>query len=409
MTGQERERGDRTTGVRGHHFDVIIIGAGSVGTPTAHFLALRGYRVLCLDGRASAGQGQNKTAIGGVRATHSDPAKIGICQKSLEIFSTWEETYGGSVGWKKGGYTFPVYRDREEQILKGILPIQKRYDLNIHWVDDARMREIVPGINPRGLRGGTYSPDDGQVCPLLAVEAFQRAARDSGAEFLFGAEVTGLVEGHGTGSEGNRRIEAVKTGRGTFTADIVINAAGARAREIGGMAGLNIPVFPDSHEAGISAPVKDFLAPLVVDLRPGPEGKTVNFYFGQNHEHALIFCYTPKVLFPGLDRRPTSEFMPIIASRLVDLIPRLRHLTIRRVWRGLYPMTPDGVAIVGRAPGFENHYLEVGMCGQGFMMGPGVGWEMANLIATGRTEMPAEIFGMLSPERDFTGKVEALK
>ena len=389
------------------HYDAIVIGAGSVGVPTTYFLSEKGYKVLCLDKRTSAGQGQNKTAIGGVRATHSDPAKIKICQKSLEIFSNWEEEFGRSVGWKKGGYTFPVFGDREEHILKKILAIQKKYDLNIDWVNEDKVKAIVPGINPEGLRGGTYSPDDGQVSPLMAVEAIEKAARGNGSVFSFRNEVTDLVVGRG--KEGSKNIDSVKTTRGEFTADIVVNASGARAREIGSMAGLNIPVFPDSHEAGISAPVKPFLDPLVVDLRPGQEGKTVNFYFGQNHDNAIIFCYTPKVPLVGLDRRTTSEFMPIIANRLVSLIPRLKHLTIRRLWRGLYPMTPDGVAICGQAPGYENHYLEVGMCGQGFMMGPGIGWEMANLIDTGKTEMPADVFGMLRPERDFTGKVEALK
>ncbi len=385
------------------NYDVIIIGAGSVGVPTAYFLAKMGYSVLCLEKRASAGQGQNKAAIGGVRATHSDPAKIRICQKSLEIFSGWEEKHGRSVGWKKGGYCFPVYREHEENILKGILPVQKKYDLNIDWHEAEKIQEVVPGINPNGLVGGTYSPDDGQVSPLMAIDAMETAAREAGAIFLYRSSVTDLVVS-------GKEVTGVKTDKGLFTAGMVVNAAGGYAREVGNMAGLPIPVFPDSHEAGISAPVKEFLDPLVVDLRPGPEGKTANFYFGQNHDKAIIFCYTPKTPFVGMDRSCTSEFMPVIANRLVSLIPRLKNLTIRRLWRGLYPMTPDGVAIVGKAPGFDNFYLEVGMCGQGFMMGPGVGWNLAKLMDSGKPDLPAEVFAMLSPERDFhAGKMEALK
>ena len=71
--------------------DVIVAGAGSVGIPTALALAERGLKVLVLDRSASPGQGSNKSAIGGVRATHSDPAKILLCQRSLEIFSKWYE------------------------------------------------------------------------------------------------------------------------------------------------------------------------------------------------------------------------------------------------------------------------------------------------------------------------------
>ena len=152
-------------------YDAIVIGAGSVGVPITYFLSEKGYKVLCLEKRHSSGQGQNKSAIGGVRATHSDPAKIKICQKSLEIFTNWEKNHGMSVGWKSGGYCFPVFDNRVEGILKGILPIQKKFDLNIDWVEPDMVKEIVPGINPHDLRGGTYSPDDGQVSPLKAIEA----------------------------------------------------------------------------------------------------------------------------------------------------------------------------------------------------------------------------------------------
>ena len=102
-------------------FDVIIIGAGSIGVPAAYFLAREGKKVLCLDPNSASGQGQNKAAIGGARATHSDPAKIMICQESLGIFSSWEAETGDAIGWKKGGYCFPVYGEAVENSLKSIL------------------------------------------------------------------------------------------------------------------------------------------------------------------------------------------------------------------------------------------------------------------------------------------------
>ena len=97
-----------------NHFDVIIVGAGSIGVPTAMALGEMGIKTMVVDKNPSPGQGENKKAIGGIRATHSDPAKILTCIRSLEIFSTWEVDDGREIGWKKGGYCFPVYRDREE-------------------------------------------------------------------------------------------------------------------------------------------------------------------------------------------------------------------------------------------------------------------------------------------------------
>lgn len=384
-------------------FDAIVIGAGSVGNPTAYFLEREGLRTLVLDELAASGQGQNKAAIGGVRATHSDPAKIRLGQQSLEVFSEWKTTAGTDIGWKKGGYCFPAFDEKVERTVKGLLPVQKRYRLNIDWLDAEGVRKVVPGIATDGLRGGTYSPDDGQVSPLLAAESFTHEAVRLGAVYRYREPVTSLV------IRGNS-VVGVRTAHDEYRAPAVVNASGVRASEISRMAGLETPVLPESHEGGISAPVAPFLDPLVVDLRPGPEGKTINFYFGQDANGQVIFCYTPKVPISGVDRNSTHEFMPIVAARLVEVIPRLKNLTIRRVWRGLYPMTPDGSPVVGAARSVDGFVLGVGMCGQGFMLGPGVGRNLASLVARGTPLIDREVFDLLSPARDFhTGAKETLK
>lgn len=383
-------------------YDVIVIGAGSVGVPSSYFLAKEGMRVLCIDSRAASGQGENKAAIGGTRATHSHPAKITICKKSLEIFSAWHEKMGTDIGWKQGGYCFPIYTEHDEENIRSMLPVQKEFGLNINWVDADEIAHAVPGINMDGLRGGTLSPEDGQVSPLMAIESFTQEAGKMGVVFKFREKVTDMtVE--------ENRVTTVHTERRSYSTDNVLNAAGANATEICEMAGFHIPVIPDSHEAGITSPVRPFLEPLVVDIREGAEGKTKNFYFGQTESGQLIFCYTPLEPIVGLDRRETSEFMPMITKRLVGLIPRLKGLTVRRQWRGLYPMTPDGVPVIGRAPKVDNMYLGIGMCGQGFMMGPGVGYNLASHIARGKPAMGRDVYELLSPNRDLkSGKAERL-
>lgn len=383
-------------------FDAIVVGGGSVGVPSAYFLAERGLRVLVIDRRPAVGQGENKAAIGGVRATHSDPAKILLCTRSLAALSTWKETHGDDIGWKPGGYCFPSYSEGIENTLKGLFPIQRRFGLVNDWVDADAIAELVPGINRNGLRGGTYSPNDGQVSPLLLPVALMRHAEKMGAEFKVNERVTGYLMAGGA-------VRGVETDKGTYQAPRVIVATGADAGRHGELLGIDIPVTPDSHEAGISAPVEHFLAPLVVDLRPGAEGKTANFYFGQNHEGQIIFCYTPKELFLGTNRESLSEFLPTLAGRMVDLVPRLRHLLVRRVWRGCYPMTPDGVPIVSNVEQIEGLTLAVGMCGQGFMLGIGVGQEVASLVVDKKPLLPEEAAAALRFRRDFTAKKEALK
>jgi sarcosine oxidase subunit beta len=381
-------------------YDVIIVGAGSVGLPTAFFLARDGARVLVVDRHPSSGQGQNKAAIGGVRATHSDPAKIQTCQLSLEVFSTWQERYGDDIHFQRGGYCFPVYTPEDEQTLKELLIIQKRFGLGIDWVGVDRMRKILPGIDPHGLRGGTYSPGDGNVSPILAARAFYDRAVESGVDFAFREEVAGIKCRGGSGV-------TVKTNKAKYSGGKLLNAAGADAGRVGRLMGVDLPVEPDSHEAGVTDAVEPFFAPLVVDIREFPGSK--NFYFYQEREGHVVFCMTPEPLIPGSDRDSTSAFLPQAARRLIMLFPRLRNIRVRRTWRGLYPMTPDGVPIVDKVKGSDVLFVAVGFCGQGLMLGPGIARNIVSLITTGKPLLPRDIFASYSLYRDFTRPSEALK
>ena len=90
---------------------------------------------------------------------------------------------------------------------------------------------------------------------------------------------------------------------------------------------------------------------LVVDIHP-IKG-SANDYFYQHHTGQIVFCITPYPPVIGTDRRETSVFLPQVARRLLGIMPRLRNLKVRRTWRGLFPMTPDGVPIVGTVVGLR--------------------------------------------------------
>lgn len=379
--------------------DVIIIGAGSVGAPLAWQLAEAGLRTLVIDRFASVGQGSNKTAIGGIRATHSDPAKIHTCLKSIEIFSTWQARYGDDIGWLQGGYSFVAYREREAELLKDLLCVQKQHGLDIDWYDREVLLEIIPALNPIGLVGGTFSPGDGSASPLRSALAFERQARAYGAAFHYDEFVTEILRDNGA-------VRGVRTNKGTYQGDVVVNAAGPWAREVAALAGVHVPVQSDSHEAGITEPVAPFLKPMVVDIRP-VEG-SANYYFYQHHTGQIVFCITPYPPIIGTDRRETSVFLPQVARCMIGIMPRLKNLKARRTWRGLYPMTPDGAPIVGKVEGLVGYINAVGMCGQGYMLGPGLAVYLRQLI-TGEMDQEARaVLDQLSLYRDFRAE-EALK
>lgn len=380
-------------------YDTIIIGAGSVGTPLAWQLAEAGQKVLVLDQFASAGQGSNKEAIGGIRATHSDPAKIQLCLKSLEIFSTWKETHGDDLGWEQGGYSFVAYHPAEEKTLKELLVTQKKYGLEIDWYDAPAFRELIPALNPEGLIGGTFSPGDGSASPMLSVLAFERRAKALGAEFRYQETVTSFQRENG-------RLTGVTTDKGTYQAGICVNAAGPWGREVAALAGVEVPVNPDSHEGGITEPVAHFLRPMVVDIHPTAD--SANYYFYQHHTGQIIFCITPNPPIVGKARDETSVFLPQVAKRMLGIMPCLKNLKVRRTWRGLYPMTPDGAPIVGEVEGLAGYFNAVGMCGQGYMLGPGLAFYLRQWLTGNGAAQAKEILAPLTLSRDF-GKKEKLK
>jgi sarcosine oxidase, subunit beta len=381
------------------NFDIIVIGAGSVGAPAAYYLAKAGLKVLVLESVPSVGQGSNKRAIGGIRATHSDPAKIMLCRRAIEIFSTFKETYGIDIEWDQCGYSYVAYTPREEKILKELLPIHAKAGIKNDWFDKNEYLKIIPDLNPEGLIGGTFSPGDGSASPLLSNHAYYVLAVQAGAEFHFNEPVTAMKLDHG-------RITEVQTDREMYATGIVLNASGAWAEEIGKMVGVDLPVKPDSHEAAITEPVARFLGPMVVDIRPAPG--SANYYFYQHSTGQIIFCITPSPNAWGMDVNETSEFLPMVSQRMVQVMPRLANIRVRRTWRGTYPMTPDGFPIIGWCPQVSNFLLGVGFCGQGFMLGPSSGELLARLAQRSITKDDESILPLLSPERNFSGQ-EMLK
>ena len=380
-------------------YDVAVVGAGSVGVPLSMALAGLGLKTVVVEANASPGQKENKAAIGGIRATHSDPAKITACLRTLEIVSTWKETHGDDLEWQKGGYLFPVYREADEEVLRCLLPIQREFGLLVDFVGPDAVTELVPGINPEGLRGGHYSPHDGSASPMLCSNAYYRRSVQLGAEFRFGERVRTIIVKDG-------RARGLTTDRDTIHADVIVDAAGAASASLCASAGVEVPVVAEAHEAGITEPCAAMFTCMVVDIRPGDLSK--NFYFYQNARGQVVFCITPEPPILLEDRRETSAFLPRVAVRMVELMPRLKNLRVRRVWRGIYPMTPDASPIVGWDCAADGLMHAAGMCGQGFMLGPGLGEAVARLIAGEATEQDQVILKGFDIGRDYCG-VELLK
>lgn len=374
-------------------YDVIIAGAGSIGVPTAYYLAKSGYKVLVLDPLASTGQGSNKHAIGGVRATHTNLAKINISKKSIEILSNWQAEHGENIEWRSGGYSFVAYDEPTKQTLLDIVRFQQGLNLNIRWLEKDDILALAPDLNSNGLLGSTYAPEDGYASPLKVSYSFYRLAVEAGAVFRFAEGVIGIQQNRG-------RVEGVVTLKGNYACKYFIDAAGSWSAEIGKMIGVDVPVRPDAHEAGITEAVAPMFEPMIIDLRPRPGSS--NFYFYQHPTGKVIFCVTPEPSIFGHFDVDTQGFLPHASQRLIETMPRLKNIRVRRTWRGTYPMTPDGNPIFGEYEGLQGFIHATGTCGQGFMLGPGLGWTIARMLNNELSEEEKACLKTISLNRDFS-------
>ncbi len=379
-----------------NNFDVIIIGAGSVGLPISYELSKMKYSVLVIDEKPSFGQGSNKKAIGGVRATHSDQAKIALCKRSIEIFSNWKEVHNTDIDWEQKGYCFVAYDQEQKENLKEIIKNQKKFGLNIDWFDKKELLDKIPHLNPNALLGGTFSLEDGAASPLKVATSYFNLSKNNNVKFSFLEKVINIKKEH--------EIFFVFTKNNVYQSKIIVNASGAGANEINKFLNINLPIIPDAHEAAITEPVKKISLPMIVDMRKSKGASSV--YFHQLIGGQFILCLTPDPNIVGFDERETSDFMPLLANRVINLLPELQNVRVRRTWRGLYPNTPDGLPFLGES--IKNVFQAIGMCGQGFMLGPSVGEVLARAIIGESNHGDEMILSNLSPYRKID-KIELLK
>lgn len=142
-------------------YDVVVIGAGSIGTPLAYYLAKKGLKALTIEKNASQGQGDNKCAIGGIRASHSDPAKVSVCLRSLDIISHFQEEHDFDLEWVKGGYLFTAYGTAQENAFRSLLPMHHSNGLVSHFLNREQTLKVVPGLKADNLNGSLFTPNDG--------------------------------------------------------------------------------------------------------------------------------------------------------------------------------------------------------------------------------------------------------
>lgn len=367
--------------------DAVIIGAGIVGLSTAYNLVQNGLTVKVVEKNYPA-SGSTGRCIGGIRMQFSTESSIKLMKESMSLFSMMEKDFGFSVEFFRGGYLFLAHSDEKLKAFKSVSKLQKNLGLNIEMLTPSQCKAKVPGLTIDGLKGGVFSPDDGQAYPFKVTRGYLEGIRKKKSEVLFYSEVTDLDISDGS-------VKGVILNNGDkIRSDIVVNTAGAYARDIGKMAGINLPISPEEHEALITDRHEHIFDPMVVDYRPD------GCYFQQMVTGQVIGCYTPVPNKPGRITQSSSKFILEMSKRTLRLIPGLGTFKVLRHWGGSYSMTPDGSPIIDKTK-INGFYVAAGMSGHGFMFGPAAGKFLSGIIIKNKYPFNWDEFKL---DRNFSRK-----
>jgi sarcosine oxidase, subunit beta len=358
--------------------DVVIIGAGIVGSSIAYHLTAAGCRnVLVIERESSTGKGSTGKSMGGVRAQFSMPISIQMSLYSIPFYAEFEQRLGLPCDYRPQGYLFCATNEKQLDYLRMNYALQVKMGLkNVRLLAGEEIHAMFPQLRADDILGGSFCSTDGFVDPYSAMTGFMTWACDHGATLWKNTKVTAI-------KKNANGVASVETTRGPISARKVVNCAGAWAADVAALAGIDLPVQPLRRMLVPSEPFDEFphSAPMIIDMSNG-------FHFRPEARGFLLAWNDPEET-PGFKTDFDPGFIEKILTRAADRVPCFASLPVnpKRAWAGLYEMTPDHHPILGEAPDVPGFFLANGFSGHGVMHAPATGKILSDLILTGKTDL----------------------
>jgi sarcosine oxidase subunit beta len=349
--------------------DVVIIGGGIIGLSIAYYLTLKKAGKIVLFEKGHLGEGSTSRCVGGIRTQFSTEINIRFSLESLKTFEQFEEEFGIDPEFRRIGYLFLGTSEWEIEVFKENVRLQKKFSIPVEFLDSGEIGSRWPYLRMDDVLGGTFCARDGYAGPNEILSGFASGAKREGVRIHEGTEVLGISSARG-------KIRSVKTKNEEILTPVVVNAGGPYAASIGGMISVEIPVKPLRRQIFITAPFRltDHPIPLTIDFHRG-------WYFRPEGDGLLLSG--PLDLEPSFNLNTEYEAMVEASENAMYRVPALEKASIARGWAGLYEISPDHHAILGRVPGVEGFILANGFSGHGFQHSPAVGRVISELVVDG--------------------------
>ncbi len=370
------------------HAEIVVIGGGIIGCSTAYHLARDHKANVILLEQGTLTSGSTWHAAGLVGQLRSSASITRVLKYSVDLYKGLEAETGLATGWKMTGcLRLATNRDRWTEFRR-LATTARSFGMDMHLLTPQEVKAMWPLMEVGDLVGASWLPTDGQASPSDITQSLARGARMHGATIVENVRVTGFDIEEG-------RIRRVRTTLGDIACDKVVNCAGQWARQVGAMAGINVPLQPVKHQYIITETVPGLAtdAPTIRD----PDRRT---YFKEEVGGLVMGGYEP-------NPQPwtTGDVPDEWAYRLFDddfdhfeqhmveaiaRVPALEKVGVKQMINGPESFTPDGNFILGVAPECANMFVGAGFNAFGIASGGGAGWVLAQWVVDG--EAPLDLW-----------------
>ena len=365
------------------HAQAVVIGGGLIGCSILYHLAKKGWTDSVLIERSELTSGSTWHAAANIHGLHDNTNVSRLQHYTMQLYKELEKETGQSCGIFQQGSLYLAQTEQREHQLRIQAAKARRYGMRFHEVSRSEAEKLHPFVNFDGIRCIMYEPDGGNVDPSGVTHAYAAGARQMGAEIQrFNPVIATHAQPDGTW--------VVDTEKGSIRANWVINAAGLWAREVGRMAGIELPLIPTEHQYFVTETI-----PEVAELGrrlPSVADRDGEYYLRQEGLGLLVGAYEKDMRFWAEKGTPLDfghDLFPDDLERIepnmmraIDRVPLVGSAGIKRVINGPMIWSPDSAALFGPAPELTNYFCCNGII-PGFSQSGGLGRLAAEWIVDG--------------------------